>query len=101
MGNYPPINQQCKKLFWDLIIKYDNVFPEFADALNQCILGNINDNNLKIIRNYEFSNNLDIKDQKQLINDLNWYFDYVIWQDIYCQTSEYLEENDYWDRLRL
>lgn len=71
-SDFPPFNTETKALFWTLITKYENLYPDFADSLNQCILQEITLDNLAIIRNYQFGNLLEEIDTTQLQRAMNY-----------------------------
>lgn len=94
-NEYPSFNQDAHKLFWELISKYEILYPEFADALNEIIQSIITKNNLQIISAYQFSTKLDKVDKLNLESTINWYFSYLSdigAREAYENTDEYLYE---------
>jgi hypothetical protein len=87
MKSYPCFNQETKAFFWKLIEKYNKLFPDFADALSECIQNNITDDNLGVIRLYEFGNFLEDSELQEMRKHMNRYYDYVsdIAYEEYCR----------------
>lgn len=93
MSSYPDFNKETKEFFWHLIEKYESGFPEFADALNQCIQNIVNDDNLGVLRVHEFGGILEGDDFQKMKRMMSWYFDYVI---TLAQEPEYEINDDEW-----
>lgn len=97
---FETFNTPIKKTCWEIIEKYEKLYPALADALNECIQDRITEEHLGIIRLFQYSKALDEADKKKLNNAMDWYYDYVVQQaaeQAYYNSPEYqAEERERW-----
>lgn len=56
------LSKKKKALIWELIDKYDNIYPELADALSNCLLNRVSPEDLLLISSYIDINSIEEDD---------------------------------------